>query len=114
MKFDIFRANLPWTSSKLFCAKHYPTTTTTTTHSGPTPMDKDGIIELSGTASCLHPVFGPPFTQYPLFEWYPQSNKILSNLSMKCWNSGFNAKGSIIIIVVVLGTKYQLCEENTI
>jgi hypothetical protein len=64
MRFDIFRANPPWTSSKFLCANHY-TTTTTTTHGGPTPMDKDGIIELSGKASCLHPVFGPPFTHYP-------------------------------------------------
>jgi hypothetical protein len=23
-------------------------------------------------------------TPYPLFEWYPQSNEILLNLSMKC------------------------------
>jgi hypothetical protein len=97
MRFDIFRANLPWTSSKLFCANHY----TTTTHGGPTPMDRDGITELSGKASCFHPVFEPPFTHYPLFQWYPQSNEILSNLSMKCWNSGFHAKGWIVIIVVV-------------
>jgi hypothetical protein len=96
MRLDIFRANPPWTSSKLLCANDY----TTTIHGGPTPMDKDGIIELSGKASCLHPVFGPPFTHYPLFQWYPKSNEILSNLSMKCWNSGFNPKGSIIIVVV--------------
>jgi hypothetical protein len=28
---------------------------------------------------CFHP--------YPLLQWYPQSKKILLNLSMKCWNS---------------------------
>jgi hypothetical protein len=86
MRFDIFRANPPWTSSKLLCANHYTTTTTTTTttHGGRTPMDKDGIIELSGKASCLHPVFGPPFTHYPLFQWYPQSNKFYQ---ISVWNA---------------------------
>jgi hypothetical protein len=34
------------------------------------------------------------FTPYPLFQWYPQSKEILLNLSMKCWNSAFNAQGS--------------------
>jgi hypothetical protein len=29
-------------------------------------------------------VFGPSFTPYPLFQWYPQSKDILENLSMKC------------------------------
>jgi hypothetical protein len=42
-----------------------------------------GILELSGKSSCLHPVFGPPFTPYPLFPWYLQSNENLLNLSMK-------------------------------
>jgi hypothetical protein len=32
------------------------------------------IIELSVKSPCL--VFGPPFTPYPLFQWYPQSKKI--------------------------------------
>ncbi len=41
------------------------------------------------------------FTTYPLFQWYLQSNEILLNLSMKCWNSAFNAQGSRVIIVVV-------------
>jgi hypothetical protein len=41
------------------------------------------------------------FTPYPLFQWYPQTNEILLNLSMKCWNSAFNAQGSKIIIMVV-------------
>jgi hypothetical protein len=39
-------------------------------------------------------VFGPPFTPYLLFQWYPQSKEILLNLSMKCWNSAFNAGDS--------------------
>jgi hypothetical protein len=47
---------------------------------------------------CLHPVFGPAFTPVP---WYPQSNEILLSLSMKCWNSGFNAQGSRLLIVIV-------------
>jgi predicted oxidoreductase (fatty acid repression mutant protein) len=46
-------------------------------------------------------VFGPSFTPYPLFQWYPQSKDILENLRMKCWNSAFNAQGSRLIIVVV-------------
>ncbi len=46
-------------------------------------------------------IFGPAFTHYPLFQWYPQSKEILLNLSMKCWNSAFNAQGSRVIIVVV-------------
>jgi hypothetical protein len=29
-------------------------------------------------------VFGPPFTPFPLFQWYPQSKDILINLTMKC------------------------------
>ncbi len=40
------------------------------------------------------------FTPYPLFQWYPQSNEILLNRSMKCWNSAFDAQGSRVIIVV--------------
>ncbi len=46
-------------------------------------------------------MFGPPFTPYPHFQWYPQSKDILLNLYMKCWNSAFNAQGSRLIIVVV-------------
>jgi hypothetical protein len=41
------------------------------------------------------------FTPYPLFQWYGQRKEILLNLSMKCWNSTFNAQGSKVIIVVV-------------
>ncbi len=38
----------------------------------------------------------------PLFQWYWQkSNEILLNLSMKRWNSAFNAQGSRVIIVAV-------------
>jgi hypothetical protein len=36
-----------------------------------------------------------------LFQWYPQSKDVLLNLSMKCWNSAFNAQGSRLIRVVV-------------
>jgi hypothetical protein len=31
-------------------------------------------------------------TPYPHFQWYSQTNEILLNLSMKCWNSAFNAR----------------------
>jgi hypothetical protein len=30
-----------------------------------------------------HPAFGPASIPHPLFQWYPQSNEILLNLSMK-------------------------------
>ncbi len=41
------------------------------------------------------------FTLYRLFQCYLQSNEILLNLGMKCWNSAFNAQGSRVLIVVV-------------
>jgi len=40
------------------------------------------IIELSVKSHCLHPVFGPPFTSYALFQWYPQRNFIKSQYEM--------------------------------
>jgi hypothetical protein len=46
------------------------------------PKNTD-VIELSVKSSSLCPLFGPAFTPYPLFQWYPQSKEILSNLSMK-------------------------------
>jgi hypothetical protein len=55
------------------------------------------LLELSIKSPSIHPVFGPPFTSYPHFQWYPQSHQILLNLSMKCWNSAFNAQRLIII-----------------
>jgi hypothetical protein len=36
-----------------------------------------------------------------LLQWYPQSKKILLNLSQKFWNSAFNAQASRINVVVV-------------
>jgi hypothetical protein len=59
------------------------------------------IIEFFLKSSCLHLVFGPSFTHYPLFEWGPQSKEILLNLGMKSWNSAFNAQ--VIIVVVQVG-----------
>jgi hypothetical protein len=47
------------------------------------------------------PCFWACFHPYPLFQWYLQSKEILLNLSMKCWNSAFNAQGSRVIISVV-------------
>jgi hypothetical protein len=61
----------------------------------------DPVMELSVKSPCLHPEFGPAFTPYPFFQWYLQSNEILLNLSMKCWNSAFNGQGSRVILVVV-------------
>jgi hypothetical protein len=47
-------------------------------------MSDGTAIELSVNSPCVHPVFGPPSTPYPLFQWYLPSNEILLNLSMKC------------------------------
>jgi len=47
------------------------------------------LIELSIKYRCLHPIFGPAFTPYPLFQ---QSKDILLNLSLKCCNSRQNAE----------------------
>jgi hypothetical protein len=52
------------------------------------------ILKLSVKSHSLAPI-------NPLLQWYSQSKKILLNLSMKCWNSAFNAQSSRIIIVVV-------------
>jgi hypothetical protein len=59
------------------------------------------LLELFVKPSCLHSVFGPAFTPYPLFQLYLQSNEIFLNFDMKCWNSAFNAQGSKVIIVIV-------------
>jgi hypothetical protein len=55
------------------------------------------VLELFGKSPCLHSLFQP----YPLFQWYLQSKEILLNLSIKCWNSAFNAQDLRVIIVVV-------------
>jgi hypothetical protein len=61
------------------------------------------------TTLCLHPVFGPAFSPYSLFRRYLQSKEILLNLSMKCWNSAFNAQGlGVIIVVVQVGAVSQM------
>jgi hypothetical protein len=61
-------------------------------------LQKYSICTITPSSPCL---WAPPFTPYSLFQWYPQSNHILLNLSMKCWYSAFNARGSRLIIVVV-------------
>ncbi len=55
------------------------------------------ILKVTLRFTPISSAFGP----YPLFQWYPQSNEILLNLGMKCWNSAFNAQGSRAFIVVV-------------
>jgi len=65
-------------------------------------------IELSIDSPCLWQAFTP----YPLFQWYLQSNEILLNLNMKCWNSAFNAQGSRVITVVVWGTSENICSSS--
>ncbi len=59
-------------------------------------------------SSCLHPVFGPLFTHYPLFEWGLQSKEVLLNLGMKCWNSAFEV---IIVVVHVEAVKIHVAVE---
>ncbi len=71
-------------------------------------VNKNWALELSLKWLCLHPVFGPSFTPYPLFHWYPQSKDILINLTMKCWYSAFNARVSRLIIVVVQLTTVKI------
>jgi hypothetical protein len=44
-----------------------------------------------------------------------QSNEILLNLSIKCWNSAFNAQGLRVIVVVVHvggATKIYMCNVS--
>jgi hypothetical protein len=59
------------------------------------------FVKLPSVSPPISSAFGP----YPLFQWYPQSNEILLNLGMKCWNSALNAQGSrqLIIVVVQVG-----------
>jgi hypothetical protein len=57
-----------------------------------------GVIhKVTLSSLCLWACFHPS----PLFQQYPQSKENLLNLSMKCWNSAFNAQGSRVIIVTV-------------
>jgi hypothetical protein len=37
-------------------------------------------VKLYVKSPCLHPIFRPAFTPYPLFQLYPQSTEILLNL----------------------------------
>ncbi len=55
------------------------------------------IVSFTPYSLCFH----PPRPPYPLFEYYLQSKEILLNLSMRWWNSAFNAHGLRVIIVVV-------------
>jgi hypothetical protein len=57
------------------------------------------ILELSVKSPSSSPPISSTFGS--LFQCYPQSNEILLNLGMKCWNSAFNAQSSRVIIVVV-------------
>jgi hypothetical protein len=58
-------------------------------------------LETSWKSPSRYPVFGRPFTPKPLFQWYSQSEEILLNLGMKCWNSAFSLQGSRVIIAAV-------------
>jgi hypothetical protein len=57
--------------------------------------------KLSLKSPSLSPPILSAFTPYPLFEWYPQSNEILLNFSMKCCNSAFTAQSLTLIIVLL-------------
>ncbi len=61
------------------------------------------LIELSVKSPSVSPRISSAFAPYPLFQSYLQSKEILLNLSVKCWNSAFNAHRSRVIIVVVQG-----------
>jgi hypothetical protein len=58
------------------------------------------VVELFVKSPYLQFFFRPPFTPYSMFQWYLQSNEILLNLKMKCWNLAFNAQGSRIIVII--------------
>ncbi len=67
------------------------------------------ILELSVKSPCLWVCFHP----HPLFQWYPQSKEILLILSMKCWNSAFNAQGSRVIFNNCAGTSNEkICSSS--
>jgi hypothetical protein len=66
-------------------------------------------VNLSIKLPSLSPPILSAFTPYPLFVWYLHSNEILLNLSMKCWNSVFNAQGlRVTIVIVQVGMEYFL------
>jgi hypothetical protein len=46
-------------------------------------VDRLEVFQISLKSPCLHPVFGLPFTPYPLFQWYLQSIEISLYLSVK-------------------------------
>jgi len=67
------------------------------------------ICKVTLSSPCLWASFHP----YPLFQWYPYSKDILLNLSMKCWNSGFDAQDSrLIIIIVQVGAVKNICSSS--
>jgi hypothetical protein len=71
-----------------------------------------GVIELSIKSPSVSPPISSRFAPCPLCQWYPQSEEILLNLGMKCWNSAFNAQGSRIIIVIVHVAAVQALRKN--
>jgi hypothetical protein len=49
-------------------------------------------------------------TPYLLFQWFLlKVNFFLLNLSTKCWNSAFNAQGSIVLTVVLRVGAMKIC-----
>jgi hypothetical protein len=46
------------------------------------------------------PIPSHPLPSPPLCQWYRQSKNIKRGLSMKCWNSAFNAQGSRVIVAL--------------
>jgi hypothetical protein len=46
-------------------------------------VDRLEVFQITLKSPCLHSVFGPPFTPYPLFQWYLQSNEISLYLRVK-------------------------------
>ncbi len=52
------------------------------------------IIEFIHKVTLSLGLLSPPLPPYPLFQRYPQSKEILLNLSMKWWNSAFDAQSN--------------------
>jgi hypothetical protein len=63
-------------------------------------LTKRVIHKVTLSSPCLSPLIPSTFIPYPLFEWCRKVKETLLNISMKCWNSAFNAQGSRVGIVV--------------
>ncbi len=75
------------------------------------------LLKLSVKSPSLSPPIPSAFTTISPLSMVvvKESKKFLSNLSMKCWNSAFNAQGSRVTIVVVVqvGAVKIICSSSS-